>query len=94
MNHIHAYVGVQPIRLDQVEVRAVVACHRTNVRLVDIRSNTCLRSWMGPQYDVARAKGHLDDSSPAKLLKSAHSCYVAEKTRETVNGWVYSGSSA
>ena len=90
MNRTFAYEKVSPIRLDQVEVRAVVALDHTNLRLFDLRTNNCLRQWIGLKYGAAVAAGELDPSSPVNLLVSAHETYVREKT----NGQMYSGARA
>lgn len=90
MNRVFSYQNVTPIRLDQVEVRAVVALDHTNLRLFDLRTNNCLRQWIGLKYEAAVAAGELDPSSPTNLLVSAHETYVQEKT----SGTMYSGARA
>jgi hypothetical protein len=94
MNRVHAYANVTPIRLDQVEVRAVVALGRTNVRLLIPDRDMQLRAWIGKDYAEAVERGDLDPSSPVALLASAHATYVREKTRTTSHGPVYSGARA
>ena len=79
MNHTYYRDSqvVKPIRLDQVEVRAVFTTRSSSLALYDQRTNRLLMKWNGARFQMAVRKNELD---PSNLVESAYYAYIDSQT--------------